>query len=116
MQLITTGILGSRDIVRNAVANQIAVFWSFENGYAAVSPNGTGGVATVAIYDSANAAKLLSLFVAQYPTGIHVIGNAGFSAAYGSYGTSDYADDRAQAAAIAAATTQPRTIAGIPIS
>lgn len=116
MQFIDTGTFNARQVVRNAVAAQTPCFWFFDNGYAAVCPNGSGGISTVTIYDSANAAKLFPLFVAQWPSGIQVKGNAGFSAAYGSFGASDYSDDRAQAAAIAAATTQPREIAGTPIT
>jgi hypothetical protein len=107
MQMIDTGIDGSRQAVRTAVAAGIATIFQFDNGYFAASPNNAGAASGVTVYDSKNGALVLPLFILQYPNCCQIKGNAGFSAVWGSFGTSDYADDRAMASALATAAAQP---------
>ena len=114
MTTIYTGQCGSRAAVRAAVAAHTPVVWQFDGGYVAMSPNGNTGVTTVAIYDATNAAVVLPQFLTQFPSTIQVLGNAGFSAVWGSFGSSDYADDKAQADAIASSKT--RSFAGVPLN
>jgi hypothetical protein len=114
MQMIDTGIDGARQAVRSAVAAGVPTIHQFDSGYFAASPNNAGAASGVTVYDSKNGALVLPLFIAQYPNCCYIKGNAGFSAVWGSFGTSDYADDRAMADAIAKSTSYPN-ITSIPL-